>query len=283
MSFRKHSLLSLGPHGFHRLVYYEWGDPDNARVLLCVHGMTRNGRDFDYLAEALSADYRVVCPDLPGRGESEWLEHSEDYDYPLYCADLAALLARLRVERVDWLGTSMGGIIGMFLAAAPHTPISKLVLNDVGPYISKEALTRIATYVGADPRFTDLEQAESYIRELNAEFGPLTDAQWAHYTRHYTRQTQGGELRLNYDPEIALPLRRKLEPVDFFPVWQAIRLPTLIVRGMLSDVLLPETAERMRILNPLAQLVELPGIGHAPALADGDQIAMIKDWLLAEP
>ena len=282
MSFQKHSLLSLGPHGFHRLVYYEWGDPANERILLCVHGMTRNGRDFDYLAEALSADYRVICHDLPGRGESEWLGHGEDYDYPLYCADLAALLARLGAERVDWVGTSMGGIIGMFLAAVPHTPIRKLVLNDVGPYISREALERIATYVGADPHFADLHQAESYIRELNAEFGSLTDAQWAHLTRHYTRQIQGGELRLNYDPEIAQPLRGKLEPVDFFPVWQGVRLPTLIVRGMLSDVLLPETAEQMRTLNPLAKLVELPGIGHAPALADGEQIAMIGDWLLSE-
>ena len=244
--------------------------------------MTRNGRDFDYFAEALSENYRVVCPDLPGRGESAWLEHSEDYDYPVYCADLAALLARLGAERVDWVGTSMGGIIGMFLAAAPHTPIRKLVLNDVGPHISKAALERIARYVGADPSFSDLQQAECYIRELNAEFGSLTDAQWAHFTRHYTRQTRGGELRLNYDPEIAQPLRGKLEPVDFFPVWQGIRLPTLIVRGMLSDVLLPETAGRMRALNPQAQLVELPGIGHAPALADNDQITLVKEWLLAE-
>ena len=281
MAYRTESFLSLGPHEFHRVVYYEWGDPENERVLICVHGMTRNGRDFDYIADALSDHYRVVCPDLVGRGESEWLKVKEDYDYPVYCADMSALLARLGAESVDWLGTSMGGIIGVWMAAVGNTPIRKLVLNDVGPFISKAALQRIATYVGSDPRFDSMQEAEQYVRELNEQFGPLSDEQWAHQTRYYTRRTADGDIGLNYDPDIAHVLRKPLDDVDLFPIWAGVSCPTLILRGMDSDVLLPETAERMVAENPHAKLVQFPGIGHVPALMSDDQIGIVRDWLLA--
>lgn len=283
MSMRTDSLLSMGPHDFHRLIYYEWGHPENDRTLLCVHGMTRNGRDFDYLAAALAPAYRVVCPDLPGRGESEWLEVKEDYGYPLYCADMSALLARLGCEAVDWVGTSMGGMIGILMASLPNTPIRRLVLNDVGPFISQAALERLAQYVGADPRFATMEQAERYIRELNAAFGELSAEHWAHQVRYYTRRTGDGDIGLNYDPDIAHPLRQPLNDVDLFPVWARVKCPTLILRGSASDVLLAETAQRMLEENPRAELVEFPGIGHAPSLMAGDQIDVVRTWLLHGP
>ncbi len=277
---RIESFLNFGIHDYHRIVYYEWGAPENNRILVCVHGMTRNGRDFDYLAEALSDTYRVVCPDLPGRGASTWLKFKEDYDYPLYCTAMSALLVRLHCEAVDWVGTSMGGMIGILLASIPNTPIRRLVLNDVGPFISKPALERIAQYVGADPRFETLEEAECYIRELSAAFGNLTDDQWTHQTRHYTRRTEDGNIGLNYDPGIAHLLRKPLDDVDLFPVWSKVKCPTLILRGSESDVLRAETAQRMTKENPQAEIIEFPGIGHAPPLMSRDQIDVVRDWLL---
>jgi pimeloyl-ACP methyl ester carboxylesterase len=245
--------------------------------------MTRNGRDFDYLAAALEKDYRVVCPDVVGRGESEWLKVKQDYAYPTYCADMAALMARLGAEQVDWVGTSMGGMIGMLLAAMPNAPIRRLVLNDVGPFISKAALERIAEYVGSDPRFKSVEEVESYMREINAPFGPLTDEQWQHYARYYSRPTEEGDIGLNYDPAIGLPLKNApLEDVDLWPVWDAVHCPVLLLRGEDSDVLLAQTAREMRDRGPGAKLVELSGIGHAPALMAQDQIDIVRDWLASD-
>ncbi len=278
---RTHRLRNLGPHGFHSSSYVEWGDADNPNVLLCAHGLTRNGRDFDYLAAALETDYRVVCPDVVGRGSSDWLPVKEDYGYALYCADMAALIARLNVEQVDWVGTSMGGLIGMMLAAMPNTPIRRMVLNDVGPFVSKAALQRIADYVGSDPRFATLDEVEGYLREVNAPFGPLTDEQWSHCARFQSRRTAEGDLGLAYDPAIGLPLRNtELGDVDLWPVWDAVSCPTLLLRGAESDVLLAETAAEMQSRGPAASVVELPGIGHAPALMAGEQIGLVRDWLL---
>src|SRR5258705_12854155 len=173
MSMASHNLSCLGPHGFHRVAYTEWAWPPGAPTVLCVHGLTRNGRDFDDLARSLSRRFRVVCPDVVGRGKSAWLSHAEDYGYPLYLADMTALIARLDVAEVDWVGTSMGGLIGMMAAAQPGTPTRRLVVNDVGPLIAKEGLQRIATYVGEDPDFDDLAQLEAYLRTVAASFGTL--------------------------------------------------------------------------------------------------------------
>lgn len=277
---REGTFLSLGPNGFHRVVYSEWGDAQNQRVLICVHGLTRNGRDFDTLAEALSNDYRVVCPDVPGRGRSEWLPVKEDYGYPLYCADMAALVAHLRVESVDWVGTSMGGLIGMLLAASPGTPLRRLVINDIGPLIPKAALERIASYVGADPRFDDMAALDAYIREIYAPFGPLTDAQWRGLVESSARTIAEGEIGLSYDPGIAEPLRAMpLEDVDLWPAWDAVQCPVLLLRGEKSDVLRADTAEEMQRRGPKTTFVELPDIGHAPTLMADDQIETIRGWL----
>ena len=173
---RESKVKCLSTAGFHQMAYVEWGVADNPQVLVCVHGLTRNGRDFDFLAQALAADYRVVCPDIVGRGKSDWLSNKSLYVMPQYCADLTTLLARLNVETVDWLGTSMGGLIGMALAAQPGSPIRRLILNDAGPVVSAVSLARIGDYLGSPPRFDSIEQAEAYVRAVSAPFGPHTDA-----------------------------------------------------------------------------------------------------------
>lgn len=275
------SFLSLSAHGFHRVAYTRWGDTRNEQVLVCVHGLTRNGRDFDFLAQALQSHYQVICPDVAGRGRSEWLRDAADYHYPTYCNDMAALLVHLHVEQVDWVGTSMGGIIGMLLAAQPGSPIRRLVLNDVGPFIPKTALERIATYVGKDPRFAKLSEAEAYLRKVHDGFGALTDGQWAHLARYSTRQCDDGSYGLVYDPRIALGFSAKpTEDVAFWEVWDRIRCPVLVVRGARSDLLLAQTVAEMRTRGPRIETVELQGVGHAPALMASDQIARVRDWLL---
>ena len=275
------SLSCIGPHGFHRLAYLEWPGPKDAPVLLCVHGLTRNARDFDVLAAALSAQYRVICPDMPGRGKSEWLSHGADYDNPLYLSDIAALIARLDVERVDWIGTSMGGIIGMLCAALPGAPIRRLVINDVGPVVTKEGLQRIADYVGLDPKFPDLAALEAALRIIHAPFGPLTDEQWRKMAVQSSRRMPDGSVALHYDPKIADPFKAITgEDFELWEQWDEITCPVLLLRGAQSDILRRSDAEAMTQRGPRARLIEFPGIGHAPALMAEDQIATIRDFLL---
>ncbi len=275
---RKRSYLGLGPHGFHRLAYVEWGDPAAGRTVVCVHGMTRNGRDFDDLARALAEeDRRVACPDVAGRGESDWLAVKEDYGFPQYLADMNALLARLDVATVDWVGTSMGGLIGMMLAALPGTPIRRLVMNDIGPFIPKAALDRLGRYVGKDPSFPDPAAAEAYVREVYAPFGPLPDEKWRHIAEHSIRRAADGSWRLRYDPAIAGTLAG--EDVDLWQVWEGVECPVLVLRGAESDILPAAVAEEMATRGPRAEVLELPGIGHAPALMTDDQIRIVRDFL----
>lgn len=277
---RQHSLCTLGLHGFHRVNYYEWGSPDNPRVVICVHGLTRNGRDFDELAKALSKEYRVLCPDIAGRGQSEWLPHKEDYGYPLYLADMAALIARSAAEQVDWVGTSMGGLIGMLLAAQPGSPIRKLVMNDVGPLIPRASLERLAAYVGKASSYETFEEFEQYIRVVSAPFGPLTDAQWRHLAQTNARKQADGRWGSIYDPAIALPFKGPVADVALWNFWDLVRCPTLLLRGAESDLLLKETAEEMTRRGPKARFAEFAGIGHAPMLMAADQIDAVRDFLL---
>lgn len=281
---REHTVQCLSPAGLHRMAYTEWGDPHNPRVLVCVHGLTRCGRDFDFLAESLSADYRVVCPDVVGRGRSDWLKHKALYGIPQYAADMVTLLARLDVETVHWLGTSMGGLIGMALAAQENTPISRLVLNDVGPLITAVSLQRIGTYLGQAPRFDSFDQAEAFVRFVSAPFGKLTDLQWKHLTQHVVRTAADGKIEFCYDPGIAESFRQGQgggQDVDLWPLYDAISCPTLVMRGALSDLLLPETVAQMAVRGPRARTAEIPGVGHAPMLLDEAQVSIVRDFLLA--
>lgn len=277
---REHSFLSLSPHGFHRVAYREWGHPASARTLVCVHGLTRNGQDFAALAATLSDRFRILCPDMPGRGDSEWLRDPSDYAFPTYLAALAALLAHAQVERVAWVGTSMGGLLGMILAAQPETPITRLVINDVGPVLEPAALQRIASYVGLDPVFDSFEALEAHIREVSAPFGALTDAQWRELSLSTARRLPDGRWQLKYDPGIAVPFRKASgPPADLWPIWDAIHCPTLLVRGAESDLLSAETAAAMRSRGPKPQFVEFPGVGHAPMLLSDEQIAPVAAFL----
>ncbi len=279
---RERRVQCIGPHGLHRMAYTEWGEPDNPRVLVCVHGLTRNGRDFDDLARAMAGDYRVVCPDVVGRGRSDWLAIKTDYGFPLYVADMVTLIARLDVEEVHWVGTSMGGIIGMLLASQPHTPISRLVLNDVGPVITQVSLERIGQYVGRAPRFADMAAAEAYIREVSAPFGPLTDAQWHHLTKYSVRPVEGG-FAMIYDPGLGDPFRENppTADIDLWQIYERVACPTLALRGAESDLLEPTTLQAMSERGPKAQTVEFPGVGHAPMLMDPAQIEVVRDFLRA--
>lgn len=277
----EHRFLGLGLGGFHRLAYVSWGEDRAQPPVLCVHGLTRNGRDFDSLAADLAwSGRRVVCPDVVGRGRSDWLANPALYGYPQYLGDAAALIARLDVTEVDWVGTSMGGLIGMMLAAQPNTPIRRLVLNDVGPFIPQAALLRIGSYVGQDPAFADLDELEAYLRWVHAPFGPLTDGQWRHLAEHSARRRQDGTLGLAYDPGIAAAFAGPVADVDLWMVWNQIRCPVLVVRGAESDLLTAATAERMAA-RPNTTLLTIPGCGHAPALMTADQTAPIRDWLAA--
>lgn len=278
---RQRSVQCIGPHGLHRMAYTEWGDPANPRVLVCVHGLTRNGRDFDDLARTMAPHYRVVCPDVVGRGRSPWLPVKDDYQLPTYVADMVTLIARLGVDSVHWVGTSMGGLIGMLLASLSDTPVRRLVLNDVGPLVTLSSIQRIGQYVGQAPVFPSPEAAEAYIRAVSVPFGRLTDAQWRHLTEFSIKEADGGWV-MRYDPGIAEPFRNSplVADVDLWQVYDAIACPTLVMRGAESDLLLPETAAEMSVRGPQARLVEVPEVGHAPVLMEPAQIAPIHDFLL---
>jgi pimeloyl-ACP methyl ester carboxylesterase len=279
---REASFLGLSSSGFHRVFYVEWGAPEAPRTVVCAHGLTRNGRDFDALAGALAENCRVACPDIVGRGRSDWLVEPSGYVYAQYLAEMAALIARLAVDQVDWIGTSMGGLIGMMLAAQDRSPVRRLVMNDIGPFIAKEALERIAGYAGDDPTFADVERAEAYFREVHAPFGELSDDQWRHLTEHSIRPRDGGYC-LRRDPQIIWSWRQgPIEDVDLWAVWDRLTCPVLVLRGEHSDLLPHETAEEMRRRRPQAEVLQIAGCGHAPALLDEGQIGMVREWLLRD-
>lgn len=280
---RQRTVQCLSPSGLHDMAYVEWGDASNPRVLVCVHGLTRCGRDFDFLAHVLAGEYRVVCPDVVGRGRSAWLRDKSHYTVPQYCADMVTLLARLDAETVHWVGTSMGGLIGMALAAQEGTPISRLVLNDVGPVVTAAAIARIGEFLGRAPRFSSIEEAELFVRFVSLPFGALSDAEWRHLTVHTMRALPGGGFEMAYDPGIAEPFRKDMgsgKDVELWPIYDAVKCPTLLLRGAHSDLLTEETAHRMTERGPCAKLVEIPAVGHAPMLMSASQITVVRDFLL---
>lgn len=304
------SFSSLDPHGFHRVAYTDWGSPANSHVVLCVHGLTRNSRDFDYLARALQSQCRILCMDVVGRGHSAWLERKEDYTFRQYQIDAAALVARAtdphgrsilprwtrsaprHVDgKVDWVGTSMGGLVGMLVAGQPNAPIRRLVLNDVGPFIPWSALIRLKGYLGSQTRYASLEDVELALRDACSQWGPITDEQWRHLAAHSARQLADGSWQMACDPAVGVATawgwnpdakvgNRNLMGLEVWSVWEAIRCPTLVLRGADSEVLQRDTIERMRASGPPTQVIELPGIGHAPSLMKQDQIEIVREFLL---
>ena len=282
--------------GGHRMAYWQWGDPLAAHVVVCAHGLSRQGRDFDVLAQALcaraAAPIRVVCPDVVGRGKSDWLKDVMGYQIPAYAADMLALVAQLKPATLDWVGTSMGGLIGIVVCGQPGlplpVPVRRLVLNDVGPTIQWEAVVRIGTYLGQTGRFESVEQAAAAMLAISTTFGPHTPEQWLELSRHMIKPLGDGSgaLTLHYDPAIAVPFRtltHESAAQGEAVVWQLydnIRAQTLLTRGAVSDVLSPATALAMTQRGPKARLVEFAGIGHAPTLIAADQVDCVTGFLL---
>lgn len=291
------------PAGLHRMAYTEWGDPDNDRILLCVHGLTRTGRDFDTLARRLAGEFRVVCPDVVGRGRSDWLINPAFYTVPQYVSDMVTLLARLEPASLSWVGTSMGGLIGLALAGAaayarlarngqPNADawperdlrLERMVLNDVGPRLEPAALGRIGQYVGQPGQFDTFEQAVDAVRQVSATFGPHTDEQWATLARHVYIQ-RGGKWVKHYDLSLAMPLATQSAEAYsageqiLWRSYESLECPVLILRGAQSDLLTGATATEMLARNPRARLIEVPGVGHAPTLLDDTQIDPLAEFL----
>ena len=290
-----------------RIAWWDWnatGAPQPSRVVVCVHGLTRQARDFDRLAAALAPCARVVCVDVAGRGHSDWLNDPMDYQLPTYASDLACLLAHLREEHatahpgaapgefeLDWVGTSMGGLIGMVLAALPQAAINRLVLNDIGPEIDPASLRRISSYLGKLRVFPSEEIAVQEIKQNCSSFGPHTPEQWLALARPMLRPAAEGWI-LHYDPRIAVPFEQllaateaqALESAPESPLWglyDAIEAKTLLLRGAESDLLTPAAVQAMAGRGPRARCIEFAGVGHAPSLIPPDQIAAVKDFLFA--
>lgn len=276
----------LSPAGLHKMAYKEWGDPRNPKVLVCVHGITRVSDDFDNMARATCEEYRVVCPDVVGRGRSDWLGDPRHYQVPQYIADMVTLLARVDAQDVYWFGTSMGGLIGMGLASLKNSPICKLVLNDVGPALNPDALRRIGEYIGQDVRFATFDEGERYIRDISKPFGPHTDEEWRKLASDVLRQDKDGKWIRHYDPSLSVALKaatpestRSAEAM-LWMAYDAISCPTLLVRGAESDLVTPELAQAMSARGPKARVVELHDVGHAPTFVRTDQIEIVRDFLL---
>jgi pimeloyl-ACP methyl ester carboxylesterase len=276
----------LSSAGLHRMAYWEWGDAGNPRVLVCVHGLNRQGRDFDTLARALCADFRVICPDVVGRGQSDRLANPMGYQIPAYVADMVTLLARLDATSLSWVGTSMGGLIGMGLASLPGSPIQRLVLNDIGPNIEASAIARIGAYTGQKLHWKTVDEAADYLLSISPGFGPHTREQWLALTRPMLK-ADGAGFTMHTDPNIAVPMRAVTPEIAaagqaaLWRAYDAITCPTLLLRGAESDLLSRVTAQEMTQRGPKARLHEFAGVGHAPMFVVPDQVAVVREFMLA--
>lgn len=286
---RLNHVACLGAGGLHRMAYWEWGDAANPKVLLCVHGLTRQGRDFDTLARALMGDYRVVCPDVAGRGRSDRLADPAGYAIPAYVADMVTLLARLDAGELHWVGTSMGGLIGLGVASLAGTPVRRLVLNDVGPALGAAAVARIGGYVGLPLEWPTLDAAADYLLGISKGFGAHSREQWLELSRPMLAPLDGGRagFKPHYDPAIGVPFRAMTPEVAaqgeaaLWRAYDAVACPTLLLRGADSDLLSAGTALAMTQRGPRARLCEFEGVGHAPTLVAADQVDAVREFLLA--
>ncbi len=307
-------------NGGHRMAYWQWGSPDAGHVVVCVHGLSRQGRDFDVLAQGLcdaaknlpggaSTGIRVICPDVVGRGASDWLKDPMGYQVPAYAADMLALLAHLQaqaaIKTLDWVGSSMGGLIGIVVASASTlprvsapglppgikllTPVRKLVLNDVGPSIEWQAIVRIGRYLGQAGEFESVQLAADAMWAISTSFGPHTPAQWLALSQPMLKplsSAPNSKVRLHYDPAIALPFKQTTEEAAkqgsamLWQLYDGIKAQTLLLRGADSDLLSTDTAHAMTQRGPRARLVEFAGVGHAPTLVADDQVKTVVDFLL---
>ncbi len=266
------------------MAVHEWGDEKNPRVVICVHGLSRNGRDFDVLADALSRDYRVLCPDVPGRGESDWLASAEQYVIPVYAQFMRAMLTEFGIQQYDWVGTSMGGLIGVVMAITPGSTMCKFVINDIGPVIERIALDRIGNLVGRNPVYPSYELLFAAAQPYLATFGPLTEQDQHHIVATSVQRRADGQWEYKMDPKIGDAFRATFAApeVDLWPLWAAVKQPALILRGAQSDLLSVATLEKMVAVHPNARAITLANTGHAPALMDVPTVTAIAQFL-SEP
>ena len=275
------SWRTLGPGGWHALHATDWGREKNKRVVVCVHGYSGNGRDFDWLARDLASNARVICPDIAGRGESAWLSNAYAYNFPQLLSDLRAMLVQVGAPKVEWVGTSMGGLLGLLLASESNSPISRLVLNDVGAFVPGDALREIASNLKAPKSFASMEALTAHLKRTHSDWGSITEQQWAHLARHHARPVDG-RFALHYDPRIA----SIAQPTPFAPglslwsSWYRVRCPVLLIRGERSRIFPREVLDQMLDTKPDTEHAEIAGAGHAPSLMAPDQIARIKTFLL---
>lgn len=303
---RIHAVSCSSPGGLHRMAYYEWGDADNPDVVVCVHGLTRSGRDFDRLARELAPRFRVVCPDVAGRRLSDWLPLPMLYAVPQYVADMVTLVARIRPTTLRWVGTSMGGLIGLALAGAiaqtklrierqppaqglqalPPTGMRfrRVVLNDVGPRIEPLSLVRIGQYLAEPVAFDSFDQVVAYVKSVSSSFGQLSEELWHEFARHVYVNVDGKWIK-HYDPAIAIPFASMSAEASqqgeqlLWKSWDAMDCPVLVLRGQESDLLSSNTLDEMLRRQPLAQARSFAGVGHAPSLMVPDQIQAVTEFL----
>jgi pimeloyl-ACP methyl ester carboxylesterase len=270
----------LGPTGHHRLHATDWGSKRAARVVICVHGYSGNGRDFDELARALSSEARVICPDIAGRGESDWLPIGLSYNFPQFLSDLRGLLDEIDADEVEWVGTSMGGLIGTLLAAEPGSRIKRLVLNDVGAFVPTDALAEIARNLAAPERFATLAELAAHLKHTHRDWGPISESQWADLARRHARRVGGG-YALHYDPRIAAIARPPplLPGLSLWSAWYRVRCPVLVIRGESSRILPRAVVDAMRAVKPQTRYAQIEGAGHAPSLMAPGQIALVAEFL----
>lgn len=290
MTPRRHSFPvpnTVGAPGTHEIVFYDWGDVNAQRVVVCVHGLTRNARDFDALAESLAATgRRVFSLNMAGRGESAWLADPMGYNYFSYVADCLAVMDNFHLRGIEWIGTSMGGVIGMMLASANPGRIRKLVLNDIGIHLPATALQRIFSYIQSRPAaFANKTEADAHLRDVFAPFGIVDTPYWPGFVDSSLLPNKDGSYRYACDPAIAVPLAAasqnftQVQDVNLADIWAPVDIPTLILRGAESDILSEDTIRSMRVTNPRTESVTIEGVGHAPALVDAHQIGIITQWL----
>ena len=290
--------FGLSEEGFHHVAYTEWGKPNDSLLpIICVHGLTRQGRDFDSLAEYFSyLGCHLFCPDIVGRGDSDWLKNPLHYTYEQYIADMNAMIARTGVKQVDWIGTSMGGLIGMIMASLPNSPIRRLVLNDIGPQIPIKALNRLSKYAGKDPDFTSMNDAKRYFKLTYADFGNLSEEQWDHLTIHNIREISPGKFISKTDHGVKMsPAKSKLAwnvlmnphkalegtlfDIDLWHIWRNVTCPVFVIHGEKSDILLPDIIRKMQQIHPDTTVLQIPDAGHAPVLMNQEEQKKIYQWL----
>lgn len=294
---RKNSFLGISEEGFHNIAYTEWGSWSELPTVLCVHGYTRNGRDFDALASFLGIKGRhIFCPDVVGRGDSSWFKQAHHYNFNQYVADMNNLIARTRAQQIDWIGTSMGGMIGMMMAALPNSPIQRLILNDIGPQIPLHGLRKLANNIGNDPEFKSVEEAKQHFKKNYTQFGILSEKQWDTFTEHSIEQHATNVFRAKIDPRIRNPkstgqivtdffhhphkaLEGILFDIDLWSIWNKIHCPVLVIHGAHSELLTPEIIKKMIRTHANTEVYTIADAGHAPALLDVTNHETIDHWL----